>query len=121
MTRTHVAWTLTRGAPFTPSPILVGDLLYVVSDTGILTLVDAATGRVHYQQRLGGNYSASPVWADDRIYFLSEEGVATVITPGIAFNRVAVNRLDGSTLASMAMSDGAIYIRSQTHLYRLGD
>jgi outer membrane protein assembly factor BamB len=120
VTRTHVAWTLTRGAPFTPSPILVGDLLYVVSDTGILTLVDAASGRVRYQQRLGGNYSASPVLADGRIYFLSEEGVATVIAPGAAFNRLAVNRLDGSTLASMAMSDGAIYIRSHTHLYRLG-
>ncbi len=120
VTRTHVAWTLTRGAPFTPSPLLVGDLLYVVSDTGILTLVDAATGRVHYQQRLGGNYSASPVLAEGRIYFLSEEGVATVIAPGAAFNRLAVNRLDGETLASMAMSDGAIYIRSSTHLYRLG-
>lgn len=120
VTRTHVAWTLTRGAPFTPSPILVGDLLYVVSDTGILTLVDAATGRVHYQQRLGGNHSASPVLADGRIYFLSEEGVATVIAPGATFNRLAVNRLDGATLASMAMSDGSIYIRSHTHLYRLG-
>jgi hypothetical protein len=74
---------------------------------------------VHYQQRLGGNYSASPVLAEGRVYFLSEEGVATVITPGAAFNRVAVNRLDGATLASMAMSDGSIYIRSHTHLYRL--
>ena len=120
VTRTHVAWTLTRGAPFTPSPILVGDLLYVVSDSGILTLVDAAGGKVHYQQRLGGNYSASPVLADGRIYFLSEEGVTTVISPGVAFNRLAVNRLDGATLASMAMSDGAVYIRSHTHLYRLG-
>ena len=62
--------------------------------------------RVHYQQRLGGNYSASPVLADGRIYFLSEEGVATVIAPGKTFNRLAVNRLDGATLASMAMSTG---------------
>ena len=119
VTRSHIAWTLSRGAPFTPSPLLVGDELYIVSDTGVLTLVDAASGLVHYQQRLGGNYSASPILADGRIYFLSEEGVATVIAPGKMFNRLAVNRLDGSTLASMAMSGGAIYVRSDSHLYRI--
>ncbi|MGE3513301.1 MAG: PQQ-binding-like beta-propeller repeat protein, partial [Vicinamibacterales bacterium] len=61
VTRSHVAWTLTRGAPLTPSPLVVGDELYVVNDTGILSVLDASTGRTHYQQRLGGNYSASPV------------------------------------------------------------
>ena len=120
VTRTHVAWKLTRGAPFTPSPILVGDELYVVNDTGILTTVDARTGTIHYQQRLGGNYSASPVFADGRIYFQSEEGVTTVIPPGRQFGRLATNRLDGATLASMAIAGGAFFIRSDTHLYRIG-
>jgi outer membrane protein assembly factor BamB len=119
VTRTHIAWTLTRGAPFTPSPLLVGDELYVVSDTGILTTVDARTGAIHYQQRLGGNYSASPVFADGRIYFQSEEGVTTVIPPGRQFGRLATNRLDGATLASMAIAGGAIFIRSDSHLYRI--
>ena len=120
VTRTHIAWTLSRGAPFTPSPILVGDELYVVNDIGILTVLDAKTGTIHYQQRLGGNYSASPVFADGRIYFQSEEGVTTVIPPGRQFGRLAVSRLDGATLASMAVSSGAIFIRSDTHLYRVG-
>ena len=120
VTRTHVAWTLRRGAPFTPSPILVGDELFVVNDTGILTCVDARTGTVHYQQRLGGNYSASPIWADGRIYFLSEEGVATVIAPGKVFTKLAVNQLDGATLASIAVSGGSLFIRSHSHLYRIG-
>jgi outer membrane protein assembly factor BamB len=120
VTRTHVAWTLRRGAPFTPSPILVGDELFVVSDTGILTCVDARTGTVHYQQRLGGNYSASPIWADGRIYFLSEEGVATVIAAGKVFSKLAVNQLDGATLASIAVSGGSLFIRSHSHLYRIG-
>lgn len=120
VTRSHVAWTLKRGAPFTPSPLLVGDELYVLSDTGILTVVDARTGRVHYQQRVGGNYSASPVLADGRIYVSSEEGVTTVVAPGTAFLRLAVNRLDAAVLASLAVADGALYLRSQTHLYRLG-
>lgn len=119
VTGTHIAWSLTRGAPFTPSPLLVGDELYVLSDLGVLTCVDARTGRVHFQQRVGGNYSASPIFADGRIYFLSEEGVATVIAPGTVFQKLAVNELDGATLASMAVSHGSIFIRSLTHLYRI--
>jgi outer membrane protein assembly factor BamB len=121
VTRTHVAWTITRGAPYTPSPVLVGDDLYFVSDTGVLTLADAASGQVQWQQRLGGNYSASPVFADGRIYFQSEEGLTTVIAPGREFKRLAVNRLDGSTLASMAVSQGSLFIRSHSHLYRIGE
>ena len=120
VTRTHIAWTLTRGAPFTPSPLVAGDELYVISDSGILSVLDAVSGRLHYQQRLGGNFSASPVLADGRLYFLSEEGVTTVVAPGTTFNRLAVNRLDAVALASMAVVDGAIVVRSQSHLYRLG-
>jgi outer membrane protein assembly factor BamB len=120
VTRTHVAWTITRGAPYTPSPLLVGNDLYYVSDTGVLSLADATSGQIVWQQRLGGNYSASPVFADGRIYFQSEEGVTTVIAPGREYTRLAVNRLDGATLASMAVSNGSFYIRSYSHLYRIG-
>ena len=120
VTGSHIAWSMTRGAPFTPSPLLVGDELYVISDLGVLTCVDAKTGKVHWQQRIGGNHSASPIFADGRIYFLSEEGVATVIAPGKTFEKLAVNELDGATLASMAVSRGSIFIRSHTHLYRIG-
>jgi len=121
VTRTHVAWTISRGAPYTPSPLLVGDELYYVSDTGVLSCADAKSGRILWQQRLGGNYSASPIFADGRIYFLSEEGVATVIAPGTAFRRLAVNSLEGPTLASMAVSGGAIFIRSDRFLYRIAE
>lgn len=119
VTRTHIAWTLRRGAPFTPSPLLAGDELYIVSDIGIGTCVDAKTGEIRWQQRLGGNYSASPVFADGRIYFLSEEGVATVLAPGKEFRRLATNSLDGGALASMAVSSGSIFIRTDRHLYRI--
>jgi outer membrane protein assembly factor BamB len=121
VTRTHVAWTITRGAPYTPSPLLVGDDVYYVSDTGVLSLADLASGQVVWQQRLGGNYSASPVLADGRIYFQSEEGMTTVIAPGREFRRLATNRLDGATLASMAVSNGSFFIRSHTHLYRIAE
>ena len=119
ITKTHVAWTLTRGAPHTPSPLLVGDELYVVSDAGIATCVDVATGSIRWQQRLNGTFSASPVFAAGRIYFLSEEGVTTVVAPGVEFRKLATNTLDGATLASMAVSGQAFLIRSSTHLYRI--
>jgi outer membrane protein assembly factor BamB len=119
VTRTHVAWTLARGAPYTPSPLLVGDELYYLSDTGVLSCVDAKTGEMRFQQRLAGNFSASPVFADGRIYVLSEEGVTTVFAPGRQFKVLATNRLDGRTLASMAIADGAIFVRSSTSVYRI--
>ena len=97
--------------------IAVGDELYVISDLGVLSCVDAKTGKLHWQERIGGNHSASPIFADGRIYFLSEEGVATVIAPGKTFQKLAVNELDGATLASMAVANGSIFIRSLTHLY----
>jgi outer membrane protein assembly factor BamB len=121
VTRTHIAWRLTRGVPFTPSPIAVGDALYMVSDAGILSAVDLQTGSVRWQERLGGNFAASPILADGRIYLSSEEGVTTVIRPGARFDRVAMNQLDAPILASMAVSDRSLFVRTATHLYRLTD
>jgi len=120
VTRTHTAWTLRRGAPLTPSPLLVGDELYLVSDLGVATCVDARTGDIRWQHRLGGNYSASPVFADGRIYFQSEEGVTTVVAPGAEYRELAINRLDGATLASLAVASGSFFIRTDDHLYRIG-
>jgi outer membrane protein assembly factor BamB len=119
VTKTHVLWTLRRGAPLTPSPLLVGGELYIVSDAGIASCIDAKTGELRWQQRLGGTFSASPIFAGGRIYFLSEQGIATVIAPGVEFRALAVNTLDGATLASIAVSDGSFFIRSHTHLYRI--
>jgi outer membrane protein assembly factor BamB len=119
VTKTHIAWALKRGAPLTPSPIVVGDELYVVNDGGIATCLDARTGTLVWQQRLGGTYSASPVFADGRIYFLAEQGVTTVIAPGREFRRLATNTLDGGLLASMAVSGGSLFLRTDNHLYRL--
>jgi outer membrane protein assembly factor BamB len=120
VTNTHVAYTIERGAPFTPSPLVVGDEFYMVSDIGVASCLDVATGRTIWQQRMPGNYSASPVFADGKIYFLSEEGVATVIAPGKEFKKLATNTLDGTTYASIAVSQGSLFIRSESHLYRIG-
>jgi outer membrane protein assembly factor BamB len=121
VTKSHIAWTLKRGVSLTPSPLLVGDELYMVSDNGIASCIDAKTGAPYWQIRLGGNHSASPIYADGHIYFLSEEGESVVIAPGKEFKALAKNQLDGPTLASMAVSNGSIFVRSQTHLYRLSN
>ena len=119
VTRSHVAWTASRGAPLTPSPVVVGDELYVVNDAGIASCLDARSGALHWQQRLGASVSASPVFADGRIYFLDEEGTTTVILPGTAFQRVATNALDEPALASIAVANGSFFIRTASHLYRI--
>jgi len=119
VTDSHVDWIGESSIPFTPSPLLVGEELYIVSDLGVVSCIDAATGEIHWRQRVLGNYSASPVLADGRIYIMSEEGVTTVFEPGLEFRQLASNPLDGVTLASMAVDDGAFFIRSHTHLYRI--
>ena len=119
VTRSHIAWTLNRGAPLTPSPLLVGDDLYLVTDAGIASNVDVRTGAIRWQHRLGAAVSSSPVFADGRIYFLDEEGRTTVINPGSTFQQVAVNVLDGPALASMAVASQSFFIRTATHLYRI--
>jgi outer membrane protein assembly factor BamB len=120
VTSTHIAWKYPRGVPLTPSPLVVGDELYMVSDNGIVSCLDAKSGKEIWRQRFDGSFSASPVYADGRIYFLSESGETTVIAPGKEFRKLAANTLDGRFLASAAVSSGAFFLRSETHLYRIG-
>ena len=119
VTESHIAWKLSRGAPLNPSPILVGDELYVVSDVGVASCLDAKTGKIHWQQRLRGRFSASPLYGADRIYFLNETGQTFVVVPRTAFRELARNQVDGRTLASMAVADETLLLRTDTHLYRI--
>lgn len=114
-----VVWSTAKGAPHTPSPLLVGDELYLVSDQGIASCLDARTGKVHWSERVDGQYSASPLHAAGKVYLQSEDGTTTVLRAGTTFDRLAVNKLDEKTLASYAVADGAIYLRTEGHLYRI--
>jgi outer membrane protein assembly factor BamB len=121
VTKTHVKWRLRKGAPHTPSLLLVGQELYMVSDHGSATCVDAKTGKVHWSERLRGRgYSASPIHAGGKVYFLSEDGVGTVIQAGKKYERVAQNGLNERTLASYAVADDSLFIRTEKRLYRIG-
>ncbi len=123
VTESNEAWSTARSGvvPLDVSPLLVGDELYTISDTGIAVCYDAASGKVHWRQRLTGKFWASPVLADGRIYCLDAEATTTVLLPGKKFARLAVNELDGAAQASPAFVDGAIFLRTESHLYRIGD
>lgn len=119
VTATRIAWRMRRAVPLTSSPLLVGDELYMVSDTGVATCLQATTGKVHWRERLGGEYSASPLHADGKVYFQSDDGTATIIKAGPKFEVIARNQLDERVLASYAAVDGALLIRAEGHLYRI--
>ena len=89
MTGSHVLWQNKKGTPTTPSPLVVGDELYLVSDKGIASCTDLRTGKVHWTHRLDGNFSASPVVAEGRIYFQNEEGGGYVIKAAKSFELLA--------------------------------
>ena len=119
VTETHVAWTHKRGAPHSPSMLLDGDELFMVSDRGVATCVDAKSGEMHWQERLGGKYSASLIHAGGKIYALSEEGVGIVFAAQREFREIARNELGERTLASCGVIDNDLLIRTDKSLYRI--
>lgn len=118
VTDSHVVWRIKRGAPSTPSPLLVGDELYFVSDDGIASCVDAKTGDRHWMERLGGNFSASPIFANGRVLFLNESGLATWVKADKEFAGLGTNEVPGRTFATPAFLDGSMYLRTDEFLYR---
>jgi outer membrane protein assembly factor BamB len=116
---THVAWKVTRAVPNKPSLLLAGDLLFMISDSGIASAVDAKNGVVVWNARVGGNYSSSPLLANGRVYFLSEEGKTTVIEAGRQYKVLSENQLDDGFMASPAVDGDALILRTRKNLYRI--
>jgi len=122
VTETHVAWSTTRSTPHIPSPVILGDLLFTVTDKGgIARCLNARTGENIWTERLGGNHWASPLLANGNIYFSSKTGDVTVITAGRKFHRLASNTLNACFIASPAVLGNSLILRSTTHLYCLTD
>jgi len=116
----EVVWHNSKNGPNIPSPLLVGEELYTISDGGIFSCVDARTGKEHYRERVGGKFTSSPLFADGRIYVCSREGVTTVLKPGVKFEVLAQNKLDSAIMSSPAALDGALFVRTEKAMYRLG-
>jgi outer membrane protein assembly factor BamB len=123
VTDTHLVWQDDKTVPKESSPILVGDEIYFNDDKGILSCLDAATGKEHYRERLDGQggYSASPVFAGGHLYFHNGNGITTVVKPGKTFTKVAENQLGEYGLSSFAVVVDGFVIRTEGHLIRLGE
>jgi outer membrane protein assembly factor BamB len=119
VTDSRVAWKVGRDVPKTPSPVLADGLLYMVSDEGTVTCLEAATGREVWRGRIGGNYAASPIYADGRLYFFSQQGKTTVLKAGRTYEVLATSVLESGFMASPAVSGKALFLRTKTHLYRI--
>jgi outer membrane protein assembly factor BamB len=119
LTESAVAWKIAKGMPQKPSLLLIGDLLYLVNDKGVAHCIEAKTGQIVWKQSLGGEFSASPIYADGRLHFFSQSAAATVMAPGRGPKVLAANRLDGRLMASPAVAGQALFLRTDTHLYRI--
>jgi outer membrane protein assembly factor BamB len=120
VTDTHIAWR--RADKFvskTPSPIVVDDLIYLVSDSGVVTCLECKTGKEVWRETIGGSYAASPILADGRLYFCNQQGKTTVMQPGLTAQILATNTLPSGMLASPAASGKALFLRTRTDLNRI--
>lgn len=119
----HVAWKNTESVilPQEPSPILVGDLLYLISNNGMITCMEAATGVKVWSEKAAGNYVASPIYGDGRLYFCSTQGKTLVYKAGRTPELLAANELEGGFMASPAVDDTALILRTKTHVYRISE
>ncbi|MCB1064627.1 MAG: PQQ-like beta-propeller repeat protein [Verrucomicrobiae bacterium] len=115
----HVVWTQLKRSPKRASPVLVGDLLFWAND-GVATCVDAKTGEPLWQERAGGEFSASLLSDGKNVYFFDEDGLCTVVKASRTWDVVAENHLDSGCMASPAATDGSLFVRTRTHLYRIG-
>jgi len=124
VTKSHVAWQMSRGIPEIPSPLYYRGRIYMVRDGGFVTCVKAATGEMLFQERIGapGSFCASPVAAGDQIYLASHSGVVVCLSAaGEQLQVLARNDLGEKIWSTPALSTGTIHVRTEKHLYAFSE
>ena len=119
-----IAWSHTGRGSYMPTPLIYGDLLYVLANNGVLDAYELQTGKEVYRQRLpvlGSGFSASPVAADGKIYLSNEDGDMLVVGAGREFKHIATNTMGELLMSTPALSQGVIYVRAATHLFAIGN
>jgi outer membrane protein assembly factor BamB len=120
ISNTHVVWRTNRTGSGKPSLLVIGELLFAISDNGIATCRQVTTGELLWTARVGGTFSASPVATPRRIYFFDEEGKTTVINAAGEYKVLAESYLNDGFMASPAIAGDSFFLRTRTHLYRIG-
>ena len=119
LTENGIIWQSGKAIARRSSPLIVGELLFMVTDRGVATCRDAATGKIHWMERLDGEYWASPVSDGERVYCFSKQGDAPVFSAKVTFEQLARNSFEEGFHATPAIADHAMYVRSRHHLYRI--
>ena len=119
VTASNIVWRVKKSVPKKPSLLLEGELIYMIDDGGVASCLEAKTGEMVWSERIGGNCSASPIIAGGKIYFFNEQGKTAVVALGREFKKLAENTLADGFLASPAVTDNALLLRSKTDLYRI--
>ncbi len=115
-----IQWKYRTGTPDSVSPVVWGELLFTVTDNGIVRCFDARKGYLKWKQRLPGDYKATPLVSEGRLFFLNTDGLCTVVSASPRFDKLTENKLDDQTIASPAAADGRIFIRGRKALYCVG-
>ncbi|GIW82968.1 MAG: hypothetical protein KatS3mg105_4775 [Gemmatales bacterium] len=113
-------YTINRSAPLVLTPLAKDDLLFIWTDTGIVSCADVQTGKIHWRERVGGSYYGSPVWVDGRLYCVSRDGMVVVLSASKKFSLLAKNRLPEGSHATPAIAGGRMYLRTFGHLISVG-
>ena len=121
VTGSHIEWSDRKGVAKKSSQLLIDGLFYMNSDDGVITCREAKTGEVLWQRRAGGEFAASPIFAGGHIYLFSREGDILTIKPGRKYNLVAESKLGDGFMASAAVVDNDMILRSKTHLYSVSN
>jgi len=116
----EIAYKVETSAPYVPTPVALGDLVFLWSDNGIVTCLRAATGATVWQKRVGGNYHGSPVCAGGKLYCIREDGEVTVVAAADEFKLLGRNPLGEESRSTPAVADGRMYLRTYSHLISVG-
>jgi len=116
-----VVYKIDKQAPYVPTPVAKGDIVFVWYDKGIVTCIDAKDGKIHWRERVGGGFSGSPVLVDDKVYCINEAGTVIVLAASTKYKLLAKNDLGEDSRSTPAISDGRMYLRTYSHLISIGD
>jgi len=116
----ELAYQLKKSAPYVPTGVAAGELLWLWSDGGIVTCMHAPTGEIRYQERVGGNFFGSPVWIDGRLFCISTSGEIVVVEASDKFNVLHRFSLNETCHTTPAVALGSMFVRTEKHLLSIG-